>query len=258
MTSQVRGVSAKIVAREKQILAGLYLSKFNSLALKNLGFNSFVEAFNVIGYTLGSRAASIKNYRDEFDPLSNTRKGWHKRPIRSYCREIYDKYAELSLEEFTEIVRSFLAPASDRFDENTGSEVQNDGASIFAQRLITGIAAEHYFESIHTSIPEFQGYSAENTTQFGCGYDFRLRRNTNQDNFLAVEVKGLRELTGSVSMTPKEHNIASVLGDRYYLFVVRNFREIPSHSIFQNPLSSGLGFRKLERILVQISWTTNV
>jgi hypothetical protein len=36
--------------------------------LKELSFESFVEAFNVIGYALGSKPASIKNYRDEFDP----------------------------------------------------------------------------------------------------------------------------------------------------------------------------------------------
>jgi hypothetical protein len=59
----------RISLREKLILAGLYLSKYDSLGLKKLGFESYQEAFNVIGYGLGSRPASIKNYRDEFDPL---------------------------------------------------------------------------------------------------------------------------------------------------------------------------------------------
>jgi hypothetical protein len=74
--------SQLISARERLILAGLYLSKYDSLALQQLGFESFVEAFNVIGYAMGSRPAAIKNYRDEFDPLfPNRRKGWHKRPF---------------------------------------------------------------------------------------------------------------------------------------------------------------------------------
>jgi hypothetical protein len=65
-----------MATREKLILSGLYLSKYDLLGLKGLGFESFAEAFNVIGYALGSRPASIKNYRDEFDPLfSNRRKG---------------------------------------------------------------------------------------------------------------------------------------------------------------------------------------
>lgn len=57
--------SEPAATREKVILSGLYLSKYDSLALKKLGFETFVEAFNVIGYALGSKPASIKNYRDE-------------------------------------------------------------------------------------------------------------------------------------------------------------------------------------------------
>lgn len=76
----------RISSREKLIIAGLYLSKYDSLGLKKLGFVSFQEAFNVIGYGLGSRPASVKNYRDEFDPLfPNKRQGWHKRKRREYC-----------------------------------------------------------------------------------------------------------------------------------------------------------------------------
>ena len=50
----------RIPTREKLILAGLYLSKYDSLGLKRLGFESFAEAFNVIGYAMGSRPGSIK------------------------------------------------------------------------------------------------------------------------------------------------------------------------------------------------------
>jgi hypothetical protein len=39
--------------REKLILTGLYLSKYDSAGVRRLGFESFVEAFNVIGYSLG-------------------------------------------------------------------------------------------------------------------------------------------------------------------------------------------------------------
>ena len=82
--------AAKIATRQKLILSGLYLSKYDSQGLKSLGLDSFAEAFNVIGYALGARPASIKNYRDEFDPLfPNQRKGWHKRATRDYCLEIF-------------------------------------------------------------------------------------------------------------------------------------------------------------------------
>jgi hypothetical protein len=248
----------RIATREKLILTGLYLSKYDSLGLKRLGFNSFLEAFNVIGYALGSKPASIKNYRDEFDPLfPNRRKGWHKRETRSYCMKIFEEYKGLDIESFTGLVKSLVG-----YDENAWSELQpvaktRGGPSQFAQRLITGLAAEQYFESVHPSLPEFEGYAVHNTTRLGCGYDFRMDAGSSRD-FLAVEVKGLKDLTGTLSLTPKEYEIAKSLGDRFYLFVVKNFRESPFHEIFRNPLLGRLNFRKKERVTVQISWLVNV
>jgi hypothetical protein len=246
-----------IPTREKLILIGLYLSKYDALGLRRLGFDSFVEAFNVFGYAMGSKPASIKNYRDEFDPLfPNRRKGWHKRGTRDYCLRVFQEYKNLDLESFTALVQSFGG-----YDENVQSEFQPKkkpgGRSDFAQRLITGLAAERYFESVRSSLSEFKGYSAQNTTSLGCGYDFRLETERSRD-FLAVEVKGLNGIKGSLSITPKEHEIASALTDRFFLFVVRNFRESPFHEIFRNPLSSSLRFRKKERVTVQVSWLASV
>src|SRR6202171_5898200 len=112
--------SQRIATREKLILVGLYLSKYDSLVLKRLGFDSFIEAFNVIGYALGSKPASIKNYRDEFDPLfPNRRQGWHKRQIREYCLRIFDEYKILDFDSFTGLIESFVG-----YDENIWSKVQ--------------------------------------------------------------------------------------------------------------------------------------
>jgi len=169
-----------------------------------------VEAFNVIGYAPGSKPASIKNYRDEFEPLfPNRRKGWHKRGTREYCFAVFEKYEGLDFESFTDLIRSF------RGDENTQSRIlqteQDEHTSSFAQRLITGIAAEQYFESVHGSLPEFKEYRVENTTRLGCGYDFRLRREPADEEFPAIEVKGLQDQTGSPAMTSKEYETASIL-----------------------------------------------
>jgi hypothetical protein len=250
--------SQRIASREKLILVGLYLSKYDSLGLKRLGFESFTEAFNAIGYALGSKPASIKNYRDEFDPLfPNRRKGWHKRKTRNYCLKVFEDYKSLDLHSFTGLVESFVG-----YDENAWSEVRTrdkprSGQSGFAQRLITGLAAEQYFESVQPTLSEFRGYAVQNTTRLGCGYDFRLETAPNKD-YLVVEVKGLKAVKGSLSLTPKEHEIATALKDRFFLFVVKNFRESPFHEIFQNPLSGGLRFRKKEMVTVQVSWLANV
>ncbi len=245
----------RVSTREKLILTGLYLSKYDSAGLKKLVFESFTEAFNVIGYALGSRPASVKNYRDEFDPLfPNRRKGWHKRAIREYCFKVFNEYKNLDLESFSSLVRSFVGYDGSLWGE---AQTEEENEAHFAKRLITGLAAEQYFESVQPSLPEFKGYAMENTTRLGCGYDFRLRTASDED-FLAVEVKGLRERTGSLSLTPKEHKVATALRDRFFLFVAKNFKESPVHEIFQNPLSCGLRFKKTERVVVHVSWLTTV
>ena len=153
------GVSSKkdITTREKSILSGLYLSKYDDTGLRELGFDSFVEAFNVIGFALGIKPRSIKNYRDEFDPLfPNQRMGWHKRKTRDYCMAILNEYAGLDFESFTGLVRSFFG-YNEAIESAFGQELPVDGSSAFAQRLITGLAAEHYFESIHSDVAQFKG-----------------------------------------------------------------------------------------------------
>jgi hypothetical protein len=103
---------------------------------------------------------------------------------------VLEKYKSLDFESFTGLVGSFFG-----YDKNIDSEIlptepKDEGTSSFAQRLITGLAAENYFESRQPELPEFKNYLMENTTRFGCGYDFRLRIDPNDSDFLAVEVKG--------------------------------------------------------------------
>jgi hypothetical protein len=248
---------ARIATREKLILTGIYLSRFGPQGLKRLGFKTYAEAYNVVGYALGSRPSSIKNYRDEFDPLfPNARKGWHKREIRAYCKKVLDEYEGLDLDSFSGLIRSF-AGYNDRTWSAAAEDGQDESSSAFAKRLITGLAAERYFESVYSAIPEFQGYAMENTTQLGCGYDFRMLKKQD-DAFLAIEVKGLRGQAGSIALTPREHSVATKLRDRFFLFVVKNFQKTPYHEVFPNPLAGRLLFTKTERVSIQISWLTRI
>jgi hypothetical protein len=106
-------------------------------------------------------------------------------------------------------------------------------------------------------IPAFNGCILQNTTRLGCGYDFQLETRTTR-GFLAVEVKGLHERTGSVAMTPKEYDVATALRERFFLFVVKNFKESPFHEIYQNPIAGSLRFRKSEVATVRVSWLANL
>lgn len=243
---------AHIDLRQRQILAGLFLSKFDAEGLAVLGFETFTEAFNALGYALGGRPASIKNYRDEFDPLfPNSRQGWKNRKRRPYCMQVENDFRDLSLNEFAALVAGFVGETPDSRVPPAPPDV---AAVTFAKRLMTGRAAERYFQSTWDAIPEFSGCGIEDTTIHGCGYDFRLWPKAGSA-FRAVEVKGMAEDKGVLSLTEKEYATAEELEDRFFLFVVKNFREKPFHEIHCNPLSGPLAFKRIERVVVQVSWS---
>lgn len=241
--------------RDKSILIGLYLSKFDEGALSALGFEGFKEAFNTLGYSIGSKPNSIKNYRDEFDPyFPNERKGWHKRPIREYCKIFLDDFSSLNFSDFTELIKSFVIKdyEIEKFIEKID---KLDYAQSVAKRLITGKAAEEYFKVNYNSINDFRGFELSDTTNHACGFDFKLSL---EKDFYCVEVKGINTITGSIAMTEKEFIVANNLKKEYCLFVVSNFIEKPIHQYFFDPLNSGLKFKKVERQVTQINYSTSI
>jgi len=231
--------------RERSILAGLYLSKFDTEGLTFLGFGSFTEAYNVIGYAIGARPTSVKNYRDEFDPLfPNARKGWHKRPIREHCKVIYDEFGNLGLDEFAPLLKEIIYKyhAIDVLMEEVARKKEGARVESFAKMLITGQAAEEYFRLKYKEIGIFSGFEIEDATRLGCGFDFRL---VSSRIYYGVEVKGLNEPSGNIVLTDKEHSVAGLL---------KNFREEPFHEIYQNPLTGKLNFSPLVERRVETTW----
>lgn len=242
--------------REKAILTGLFLSKFDKKALDVLGFSGFNEAFNTMGYSIGVKPASIKNYRDEFDPyFPNKRKGWHKRQIREYCKKFYTEYSGLEFFEFTDFVKSLVFENYD-IDKITSKSDRVYKSESVAKRLITGIAAEEYFKKNYVSVSNFKDYNLKDTRNLACGFDFKLFRANS--HFYCVEVKGLNSNSGNITLTEKEFLIANKLKNDYSLFIVLNFREKPYHRFVFNPLKSDLSFKKSERQITQISYRTAV
>lgn len=242
---------------QKAMLIGMYLSKYDKQALEILGFGSFVEAYNTIGLAIKAKPLSIRNYRDEFDPVfPNERKGWHKRPMFQTRVEILNKYKELSLGEFTDLVKSIIYqnPAVNLIEEKIESE--EDKSRTFAKRLITGQAAEQYFRDNYQTVSIFNGLDIEETTKFGCGFDFRVLHDT---GFYAVEVKGLEKSKGYIGLTDKEYKTAFYLKENYFVFLVKNFIETPVHDLFKNPVfSRELDFVKNERTIKQVNWNASV
>jgi len=242
-------------ARDKGVLIGIFLSKYDKKALDAFGFEGFWQAFNTLGYSIGIPPKSVKNYRDEFDPyFPNPRKGWKNRNLRGFCRNLMVETQDLSFEEFYNVIKSFVSnEVIEDSSVSTSNKVQKPKRDFLANRLITGKAAEQYFVMNYQSIDIFHDYNLIDTTNQGCGYDFRLTKPSNQ---YFIEVKGLNLSTGNILMTDKEFRVAETLLDLYCLFVVRNFNSLPEHQMFFNPLhNSSLQFQRYEREIVQVSYS---
>lgn len=241
-------------ARKKAMLVGMYLSKFDREGMRLLGFRTFNEACNVMGTALAIAPGSIKNYRDEFDSaLSPLRKGWRNRPMRPACKALLDVYGDKELPEFMELLKNaiYRNPEIDRVIEQTEAELGGD--SSFARRLLTGQAAEEYFRGNYRRVHEFAPLTLQDTTGFGCGFDFRL---FDDNRSYGVEVKGLSKPSGSIVMTDREYSVAGLMRDRFFLFVVKNMAESPMYEIHRNPIGGDLVFKCTERRIA--SWTTTI
>ena len=246
----------KLDKRDKAILMGLFLSRYDKQALESFGFTGFRQAYNVLGLSIGFIPKSIQNYRDDFDPyFPNNRKGWRNRNLRDYCREFMDATADMSFDEFYNLIKFFLDGGV--IDErDIVKERRKASRGFMANRLITGKAAEEYFMMNYQRIDPFQNYVLQDTTQMGCGFDFKLSLS---EKHFYVEVKGINDKTGSILMTEKEHSVADDLRELYCLFVVSNFRDTPEHHLFFNPLYvSQLEFKCQEQQVTRISYSAKM
>lgn len=234
--------------RDKLVICGLFLSKFDDLAYKSLGFSSFIEAFNILGLSLQGKPSNIKNYRDEFDPyFNNTRKGWYQRELRTYTKEIFEQYKNMGFESFKNLVSSFLI---ENYEEKLQvNEFLDSKIEIgFIKRVATGKAAEQYFRA--NFMQYFKDFSLFDSRDFGCGFDFKMQ---NEKDFYCVEVKGLSEISGNFMLTEKEYNVAQSLQDKYCLYIVSNLKEKPRENVFFNPIKC-FNFAKQSRQITQTSY----
>ena len=94
---------------EKGMVIGMYFAKFEELALQSLGFQNFMEAFNVISLITKTNPNSLRNYRDEFAPAFPTKRlGWHKRKMHPSRKQILSLYFNLDLDSFTNFIKDII------------------------------------------------------------------------------------------------------------------------------------------------------
>lgn len=86
--------------RKLGLYVSYYLSRFDNKAYQNLGYGNQSETHNKIGKLLSVSPNTVKNWRDEFDPLFGHRAGWFQRPMlpsRVEVAKVLEKYDELQI-----------------------------------------------------------------------------------------------------------------------------------------------------------------
>jgi hypothetical protein len=237
------------------LIPAFYLSKFDKRAVAALGYKGFTDAFNDIGRILGLSSSSIKNKRDDFDPIhDNKRAGWHQRPLGPSRAKVVVLLDSLSFDALTSFVKDLLLREDYRSSDEVeqvlaslrASETQK--TSVFVPRGYTGRRAEQMF------IEEFQSGNLPFTGELvdrredGCGYDFLIHG----AGETAVEVKGLAGGDGGILLTDKEWQTAKA-HPQYKLFLAYNLDTEACWKIIDNPYGV-LDPARQVRTIVQVSW----
>ena len=93
----------------KEMLAGLFLSKFNTrdskAGLERLGYATLKEAYKGLAELVGGNPLSVRNYRDEFDPVfPNGRNGYNKREMHPTRKAMMAQFGWMEMEEMAEVL----------------------------------------------------------------------------------------------------------------------------------------------------------
>jgi hypothetical protein len=221
------------------LYVGYFLARFNKEAYKAIGFGSQHETHVKIGEILAIKSNTIRNMRDEFDPLFEFRAGFHQRPLspsRVVVAELMENY---SFVQSFKLIDDILSSGGESVNSHEVIEVISDHNEIgssttktgnYSTRGITGRKAEKLFEENYLQIiPSFDG-ELINTSLNGTGYDFK---NSLETKF--VEVKGAANEQLGILLTDKEWEVAKKHGNNYYLVLIYSLLTTPTYLVLNNP-----------------------
>ena len=236
------------------MVVAYYLSKYNDSAYRALNHGTKTKTHEAIGYALGVNKNTVKNMRDEFDPLhENKRAGWYQRELRPSRQKIVELYQHLQEEELRDLVLEILENKN-ALDGDTVSELievldEANSSPIFIVRGITGRKAEEIFLEFHKENALPIPGEIIDKRDHGCGYDYEISGKSKA----YIEVKGLDGDIGGISFTSKEWDVAHKEGENYFLVMIKNVSSTPIVQIIQNPAKM-LKPKKYIFTTVQIRW----
>jgi len=234
-----------------------YLARFDSEGYQKLGFGNQIETHTKIGDLLSVNPHTVKNWRDEFDPMFGHRAGWYQRPMSPSRVKVLQALENLDEPQIRAIVKDILSgklknePEENELLLSIVSDDNEHSNKKFILRAPTGRAAEEFFIN-HFKLTK-SPISGEliDCRDLGCGYDFRIESATRN---IYIEVKGMADFSGGILFTDKEWTVAKEKADDYFICIVKNIPDDPKISFIQNP-SIKLEPKRNIYTTIQINWS---
>lgn len=217
------------------IVVGYAMSRLDARYLSAMGVKSWRSAFDKAAAALGVPRASMKNLRDEFDPIhANARAGWKDRALRPNRQRVAGEFHDVSDEALVEFVARVLARDTAATDEAVDAllPVTRVPANV-AERLLTGRRAEDFFLQHCKSLVGVAADALQDCRLLAGGFDFAAPLLDDR----VFEVKGLKQARGDIAFTDREWIEAGTRGKKYYLVLVGNLAATPAARVIQNPRS---------------------
>lgn len=246
---------SKNLIETEAIIVAYAMSRLDEKFLRHFAFKSWKDAFAAIGAALGERPTSIKNLRQEFDPIHpHGRRGWHQRAMRPNRQRVLGEFCDASDEALLEVVSRLLAGDKEVEEQVTiPMTVARDPVHNVAERLRTGRRAEEYFLDNSAPICGIDGQDLLDLREQACGFDFGVEGR----HEIAIEVKGIKQMKGAVLFTENEWHQASCRTVDYWLVVIGGLERQPRAKVITNPVASLNATSSIRRSTV-VSWTANV
>ncbi len=230
----IKSLARKRIETET-IVVGYAMSRLDDRYLSAMGVRSWRAAFDGAAAALGVPRSSMKNLRDEFDPIhANARAGWRARDLRPNRQRVADEFHEVSDDALIEFVTRVLARDAAATNEAVDAlmPVTRVPANV-AERLLTGRRAEEYFMLHCKRLVGLASDELRDCRLHAAGYDFAAPPRDDR----VFEVKGLKTAKGDVAFTDREWVEAANRGKHYYLILVGNLATKPAARIIEDPRS---------------------
>ena len=219
-------------------LVGYGLAKFEKDLIEPLGFPTKSAMYDhLIHRGVCDTVGTLKNRQDLFNPLvRGGRIGWWQNGDRYLHRKLLldSLFGGLDAASYAAMLMNYLG-AYFPLPNESALPLSPILTSRFRQIQETGREAELIFMVSYGKFDEFAGGRLDDARLFGDGYDFQI---TLDNQFILVDVKGLRTSEGGVRLTANEYIKASEHKQSYCLAVVSNLVRTPKITLLFDPLSS--------------------